>query len=202
MWPSVSSNIDGLSDISIKRCIAASVSVTLHRMLMLQVCIFYKSMENRNPNRPDILKNKVSSIEKDNNSKIRIDGCCYRCKMLAVCETTVESHSCWIISVYRFAVCFEVDKFRKGSISLCKNRVQEIKKDGEIVFGYVSTKENPADVATRGADVQKRADNQGWWYGPKWLTGPRSEWPGLPEGSQENEDLEYESEIKKTKPEK
>ena len=70
------------------------------------------------------------------------------------------------------------------------------------MFGYVSTKENQADVATRGADVQKLADNQIWWYGPKWLTGPESEWPGLPNDSHENEDSEYESEIKKTKPEK
>ena len=66
--------------------------------------------------------------------------------------------------------------------------MQEIKKDGEIVFGYVPTKENPADVAARGADVQKLADNQIWWYGPKWLTGPESEWPGLPKDSHENED--------------
>ena len=66
----------------------------------------------------------------------------------------------------------------------------------------MSTKENQADVATRGADVQKLADNQIWWHGPKWLTGPESEWPGLPNDSHKNEDLEYESEIKKTKPEK
>ena len=40
-------------------------------------------------------------------------------------------------------------------ISLCKNRVQEIKKDSGIVFGYVSSKDqHPANVATRGTDVK------------------------------------------------
>ena len=46
------------------------------------------------------------------------------------------------------------------SVFVNNNRVQEIKKDSEIVFGYASSKEqHPANVTTRGTDVEKLADN-------------------------------------------
>lgn len=76
---------------------------------------------------------------------------------------------------------------------------REIKKDDEIVFGYMSTKENPADVATKGTAVHKLVDNHLWWYGPRWLTGPKSEWQAFPNERDEQTDLEYASEIKKPK---
>ena len=62
----------------------------------------------------------------------------------------------------------------------------------------MSTKENPADVATRGSDVRGLAENDIWWHGPKWLIESKSEWPGLP--GHNEDDPEYESEIKKAKP--
>ena len=41
----------------------------------------------------------------------------------------------------------------------------------------MNTKENPADIASRGCTVQQIADNELWWKGPDWLQSPFSEWP-------------------------
>ena len=48
------------------------------------------------------------------------------------------------------------------------NQVNEIHTNGEFQFRYIRSKENPADLASRGAMVSDLATGL-WWYGPKWL---------------------------------
>lgn len=40
-----------------------------------------------------------------------------------------------------------------------KNRVKEIKNHSDIMFGFVPSKENPADIASRGTTVQNLREN-------------------------------------------
>ena len=54
------------------------------------------------------------------------------------------------------------------------NRVHKIQGKNWITWRYVPTKENPADLASRGGPVAQ--DNDLWWRGPKWLSDP-SAWP-------------------------
>ena len=51
---------------------------------------------------------------------------------------------------------------------------------------YVPTKQNPADLGSRGCDVGKLRQN--WWEGPAWLRD-RNSWPDQPmiESSEEPE---------------
>lgn len=42
---------------------------------------------------------------------------------------------------------------------------------------YVSTKENPADLATRGVTPSELAELRLWWRGPNWLEEPAVSWP-------------------------
>ncbi|XP_044179547.1 uncharacterized protein LOC122961023 [Acropora millepora] len=51
------------------------------------------------------------------------------------------------------------------------NRVQ---KKEWIKWRYVPTKENPADLGSRGGQINQ--ENSLWWYGPVWLFNP-SAWP-------------------------
>ena len=48
------------------------------------------------------------------------------------------------------------------------NRVEEIKNHRNLVLKYVNTKDNPADIATRGTTTTELNDNQLWWKGPKY----------------------------------
>ena len=54
------------------------------------------------------------------------------------------------------------------------NRVHKIQEKNWITWRYVPTKENPADLGSRGGPVAQ--DNDLWWHGPKWLSDP-STWP-------------------------
>ncbi|XP_044180058.1 uncharacterized protein LOC114970531 [Acropora millepora] len=58
-----------------------------------------------------------------------------------------------------------------------QNRLKEIKSHKDIKFRYVTTTQNPADLATRGVSAEALLDNQLWWHGPSWLSDDESKWP-------------------------
>ena len=43
-----------------------------------------------------------------------------------------------------------------------RNRIKEVNSHGDITFNYVTTKENPADIATRGTDIHNLFENKLW----------------------------------------
>lgn len=64
-----------------------------------------------------------------------------------------------------------------------QNRINEIRKEQDLIFGYVSSNQNPADYATRGLSVSDISDCSLWWHGPDWLLCDELKWPtkNLPE---------------------
>ena len=54
------------------------------------------------------------------------------------------------------------------------NRVRKIREHGDITWRHVPTKDNPADLASRGGLVPE--EKQIWWKGPAWLSDPGT-WP-------------------------
>ncbi|MCP4486384.1 MAG: DDE-type integrase/transposase/recombinase, partial [Gammaproteobacteria bacterium] len=58
-----------------------------------------------------------------------------------------------------------------------RNRLKEIKDQEKLSFSYVHTKENPADLASRGADYSELQTSSLWWEGPPWLKREQSKWP-------------------------
>ena len=54
----------------------------------------------------------------------------------------------------------------------------KVKYNLDIVFKYVPTDQNPADLLTRGLSLNKFKDLfQFWTYGPEWLKTADSDWP-------------------------
>ena len=58
-----------------------------------------------------------------------------------------------------------------------ENRVKEIKEQHKISFHYISTKDNPEDIASRIAVISDLLNNKLWWNGPDWLVQPMNNWP-------------------------
>lgn len=54
------------------------------------------------------------------------------------------------------------------------NRVLKIQQKQCITWRHMPTKENPADLGSRGGQVKQ--DDELWWCRPKWLSDP-SAWP-------------------------
>ncbi len=63
------------------------------------------------------------------------------------------------------------------------NRISEIRRAPGISIRYISGKQNPADVATRGESVKELSKNKLWWNGPHWITC-KDLWLSLPLNSE------------------
>ena len=58
-----------------------------------------------------------------------------------------------------------------------QNRLDEIRLEEDIVFGYIPSEQNPADFATRGLSVMEIIGLDLWWHGPAWLKEDKTCWP-------------------------
>lgn len=54
-----------------------------------------------------------------------------------------------------------------------------------VKWNYVNTKENPADVASRGIQSKNLRSYNLWWCGPEWLRKTSEEWPRLQQKEQQ-----------------
>ena len=68
-------------------------------------------------------------------------------------------------------------KSKKPLSVFVQNRLKEITSDESIQFHYINTKENPADLATRGLISQALEESTLWWKAPAWLKKDESSWP-------------------------
>ena len=59
-----------------------------------------------------------------------------------------------------------------------ENRIRQIKEPGDINFRFVSTDQNPADLATRPTSLMQFEERKEvWLHGPKFLQKETTEWP-------------------------
>ena len=75
----------------------------------------------------------------------------------------------------------------KTKNQFARNRIRDIQKMfGEITelykvkihYKYVPTKENPADLLTRGLNLDNFKENLSFWlYGPHWINSQDVIWP-------------------------
>ena len=68
-------------------------------------------------------------------------------------------------------------KNKDGKSTFVKNRIKEILQDDSINFRYINTKENPADLPTRGLSSDELINQKIWWHGPEWLSLDMDDWP-------------------------
>lgn len=58
------------------------------------------------------------------------------------------------------------------------NRVNHIQESTNVdAWNHVKSKENPADLVSRGMDANLLRDSRLWWHGPDWLQQEDSTWP-------------------------
>ncbi|VDO14787.1 unnamed protein product, partial [Brugia timori] len=65
---------------------------------------------------------------------------------------------------------------RKILPAFVENRVQEIHSIPNVLYRYVPSEDNPADIGSRGSTFDE-LHNSIWWSGPTWLAQPPSTWP-------------------------
>ena len=68
-------------------------------------------------------------------------------------------------------------KSKKILTPFFQRSTDEIQSNKVIEFRYVSTAQNPADIASRGCTVKMQNGNEFWWHGLTWLQKNHENWP-------------------------
>ena len=68
-------------------------------------------------------------------------------------------------------------KSNKPLPTFVENRLKEIRDQNDVEYHYVNTKENPADMASRGRKLRDLIKDELWRHGPHWLCEREAAWP-------------------------
>ena len=68
-------------------------------------------------------------------------------------------------------------KDKKPLSVFVKNRITEITNEKNVEFRYINTKDNPADLPSRGMSSKELKQSTLWWNGPEWLKDDLPSWP-------------------------
>ncbi len=93
-------------------------------------------------------------------------------------KTKLEATYYWTDSLN---VLFWLRNEHKRLQTFVDNKVRQIRARTELQqWRWVPTKENPADIPTRGADPRSLAGRRLWWEGPDFLMTEEDGWPRAP----------------------
>jgi len=76
-------------------------------------------------------------------------------------------------------VLFWIDELEPNKCKVIRNRVNKIQsftRQYQAAWRYVPTDQNPADLLTRGIDLEQFSSSKLWKFGPDWLSNS-SAWP-------------------------
>ena len=109
--------------------------------------------------------------------------------MSAVISLRLSKQVCQALDVQLRKVNFWIDSMTVGYWirgqsrnykPFVAHRIGEIHQDtNPTQWRHVPTATNPADYGTRGLTVAELNNNDCWWNGPKFLRGPREQWPEM-----------------------
>ena len=67
-------------------------------------------------------------------------------------------------------------KSKKSLSVFVKNRIKKITNEKNVEFRYINTKNNLADLSSRGMSSKELKQSILWWNGPEWLKDDSPSW--------------------------
>lgn len=208
-WTSISSDLTKLPQHQINRCVALKENVENVEYFLLCFCdasarayaaVVYLFQRSSTQSRSDLLfcKTRLAPLKTMTIPRLELMAVTIgvRCIRFVKQELNIQIQG---IHLWTDSQCvLKWIESEKDLSVFVANRVKEIKSDCDVVFGYVASKENPADAASRGTTFETLISEQLWWHGPQWLFDLEKGWPGTVEEYTEEAKNEARSELKKS----
>lgn len=197
-WMLLRAQFSRISDIEIQRWIqtkSSNVKIELHGFadaseMAYAASIYIKVIEDEHVSVNLLMsKTKVSPIQRLSIPRLELCAANLLAKMVNHAEGILNvpdmAKYCWSDST--IVLAWIKDSPHKRSTYVA-NRVTDIQSLTEVnCWGHVGTKENPADIASRGMLPEDLMNNSLWWHGPRFLgtsdcnySSDQFEWPDLP----------------------
>ena len=137
-------------------------------------------------------KTRVVPITKQTIPRLELLGCLISVRLVESIRKALQdvlnihAYIFWSDSTVALSWIRSVDKEYKQFV---ENRVEEIRRlSCPNDWKYCPTKENPADIASRGKSASKLAADDKWWYGPTFLMNGKESWLEQPTCEDEGQD--------------
>jgi hypothetical protein len=144
-------------------------------------CIYIRSLNTATPHQTRLLcaKSRVAPLKTITLPRLELCGALLLSKLIASLRQSlnlpIAKTCCWTDSQIVLSWLAAEPATWKTFVA---NRVSEIQVlTKNCVWSYVNTKDNPADIISRGCSPRELIDSPLWWHGPSWLSNEAQHWP-------------------------
>lgn len=184
-WHSLRSNLREIATIKIPRWIGTSKStkIELHGFCdastKAYAAVIYCRTEKNGSYSVQILtsKTRVAPIKQISLPNLELCGATLLAKLMKKVQTTMDMEVtlfAWTDST----IVLDWIRSNTHKKTFVANRITTILENLKPThWRHVRSKDNPADVASRGICPSQLQQHALWWHGPTWLQRPAEEWP-------------------------
>lgn len=145
--------------------------------------IYLRSINENNEVKTSLLtsKSKVAPIKLQSIPRLELLACLLLSQMLDhiynILKNKLNINNCFAYSDSEVALAWmKIESYKLQTFVAHRvEKIQELSKN--LIWNYVPSKENPADLISRGCYPKELLSNNDWIQGPIWLQSPIEHWP-------------------------
>lgn len=191
MWFSFVNTLPLLNQLKVPRWVLADDSVT-HEIHVFSdaseraygTCLYIRSIDRTGSIQVHLLtsKSRIVPIKPTTTPRLELCGTLMAARLCKKVQSslTLQISKCrfWCDSTIVLGWLNTAPTHLKNFV---RNRVHEIQEStGSHTWSYVPSKDNPADLVSRGLKADQISSSSLWWSGPTFLSQDESEWPKMP----------------------
>ncbi|XP_030759214.1 uncharacterized protein LOC115884703, partial [Sitophilus oryzae] len=210
-WINFRSHLIDINNINIPRYILSTNTLTTELHCFSDAseqaygaCIFIRTIDTDNSITVNLLcaKTRVSPLKIITMPRLELCAALLGAQLLNKVKDSldikVDEYFCWCDSQIVLSWILSPSHHWKIFVG---NRVSQIQTlTSSDAWFYINSKENPADLLSRGVTPGDLINNQLWWKGPTWLSASKEKWPTYSPTDESVCDIDVSNERKTVKP--
>ncbi|XP_028156849.1 uncharacterized protein LOC114350305 isoform X2 [Ostrinia furnacalis] len=191
LWLSFIDTLTNLNTLIIPRWISCDESIK-HEIHVFTdaseraygACIYVRSVDGQGSARVQLLvsKNRVAPIKPTTIPRLELCGALLGTRLCTkvMSSLTMPIHECYYWCDSTIVLCW-IAMSPNMLKPFVRHRVDEIQESTTgHTWSYVPSKDNPADLVSRGLKADLISECSLWWSGPQFLTKHQTHWPKMP----------------------